>query len=619
MKKIIALSVLLLLLMSTFTAAEERTAVNKQKLRDSIFAENNVVWEASSEDPPYPNVPYKVSVTMNGEAKEATLILIGSEWTYATFDGTTWVDVYVEGSYQYEVLRENPPQVDVELDTGSAGDVGDSGSTTTSSSTSARTIERELRQGKITIEQAHQKMDALAKAEKKKIGYSEKDVQELEELDQERKTAQKEVRLLEKQQEDLQKKVNDAQTKVTELTKSSSTATDDQKEAAQDQLKQAKENLEDFDKDALADAQKELTEMNGEYDSEKGKLGDTSLRQAKRELQKVKELEDKAQSLSYKTTWYDSLKEDDVGSWFAGERLTQKNGKYVLERTELADIGGGLGIFASKLGSYQALSNLLFPEVTQSWIEAANTPWLNAWANLPSYAATHGLAVIDACSYDDAKRTEIPGSSTTFVRTPSNTYQAVASIQAERSVSSVPILCRQNSDPAAEQEWICSKGQVCVDDSFCYKDENNDGEADSDKPVEGYFYKITWGVVAPRDEKQTPFVDENRKAVRFNIQLLGDGEVWLYQRDGLADSSVIALANGEADQNIILHYSARKFTHACIRYDPAHPIKDADGDLIEDQCPEFVESAAGSIEFRDSERQELVSTKSADVTVNSDW
>ena len=87
----------------------------------------------------------------------------------------------------------------------------------------------------------------------------------------------------------------------------------------------------------------------------------------------------------------------------------------------------------------------------------------------------------------------------------------------ERSAETSPILCQKNPDQEAEEQWICDRHQVCVDDSFCYADKDDDEEADDDEPLKGYFYKITWAVSAPQDEAYTPLVDENGVAVSFNI------------------------------------------------------------------------------------------------------
>ena len=104
-----------------------------------------------------------------------------------------------------------------------------------------------------------------------------------------------------------------------------------------------------------------------------------------------------------------------------------------------------------------------------------------------------------------------------------------------------------------DDEPYCSKGQVCVND-FCYADEDDNEKPDDDIPLKGKFYKIYWGVTAPQDESHTPYIDENRKAVKFNVRLEGDGEVWLYKTKGAIERGVMELENGESDSGLIVKF-----------------------------------------------------------------
>lgn len=159
------------------------------------------------------------------------------------------------------------------------------------------------------------------------------------------------------------------------------------------------------------------------------------------------------------------------------------------------------------------------------------------------------------------------------IKTVSGTYQAVAGIQMERSATQSPILCHRNPDQEAEEQFICDQGQVCVSEGFCHSDADGDGEADSDEPALGYFYKITWGVTAPRDEAFTPFVNENGVAVSFNVwldqtpndQIDAQNNVFMYSRQGDIISP-IQLRNGAVDQDVIIHYSPNLYEEACIKW-----------------------------------------------------
>lgn len=140
-----------------------------------------------------------------------------------------------------------------------------------------------------------------------------------------------------------------------------------------------------------------------------------------------------------------------------------------------------------------------------------------------------------------------------MIKTPSGSYQSVASIQIEKSPDKSPILC-QNIDG----EQFCEEGQECIN-SLCYK------KGTKDKPLEGYFYKISWGVAAPRDEKLTPGKNENA-AVSFNVVLYGKDKsnpVYLYKR-GTDVGGPWRLENGASKKDVLIKYSNQEIYEACI-------------------------------------------------------
>ena len=218
------------------------------------------------------------------------------------------------------------------------------------------------------------------------------------------------------------------------------------------------------------------------------------------------------------------------------------------------------------------------------------------------------------------------------IKTVSGTYQAVAGIQMERSATTSPILCQRNPDQAAEEQFICDPKQVCVDEGFCHADGDEDGEADSDEPALGYFYKITWGVTAPRDEAFTPLLDENGIAVSFNVWLdkMPDGEVQtdaphgvpLYSRLGDI-TSPIKLNNGAADQDVIIHYSPNLYEEACIKWNQApSPVRgEIIGDRqVDDVCFQVDVSSIGEVNWqRAGQQAPSVTVQSGEVQRNSGW
>ena len=222
------------------------------------------------------------------------------------------------------------------------------------------------------------------------------------------------------------------------------------------------------------------------------------------------------------------------------------------------------------------------------------------------------------------------------IKTSSGTYQTVAHLEAERSPEKTPLLCeRYETNESPEVQWVCSKGQVCVDNNLCYPDADGDEEPDSENPVEGYFYKITWAAAAPADETFTPFVDENGVAVSLNIFLDGSedgkvsaGNIPLYRR-GPKTIGVLELKNGARDRNIITKYSNSQFTEACIGWDKAPSsvnIAERAGNVaagtstIGDVCNTVVESELGQVNWDHAERPtSSVTSTSSDVTLNTDW
>ncbi|MBU1973962.1 MAG: peptidoglycan-binding protein, partial [Nanoarchaeota archaeon] len=272
------------------------------------------------------------------------------------------------------------------------------------------------------------------------------------------------------------------------------------------------------------------------------------------------------------------------------------------------DLSGGVLSLAGKLGSYRSLSNLLVPGATKKWMEVADGDGLRIWSDLDAFAAS------EYCRKDEEKRSTEEGKAYAFVRTTSGTYQFVGSIQAEKSESSTLLLCTPNPDQEADDKFVCSKGLVCGEDQFCYEDKNNDLEPDNKDPVKGRFYKITWGVTAPQDEKFTPYVDENGKAVRFNLHLYGpEGDRWVFRRLGATGSSVLALENGQNDGGLIVRYLPEDYNRVCIEFNPADSVKDFGGTAISSICTNIIQSSKGKVQYEGASAPATVASGSGEV------
>ncbi|MEK6938196.1 MAG: hypothetical protein AABX04_04085, partial [Nanoarchaeota archaeon] len=245
----------------------------------------------------------------------------------------------------------------------------------------------------------------------------------------------------------------------------------------------------------------------------------------------------------------------------------------------------------SKLGKYQGISNLLFPETTTEWNKWANNEFFNTWSDIP------GRVAREVCEYDQKKRAEKPGEGVSFIHTPTGAYQFVGSIQAERSTTLVPILCEKNpkENITKEEEFICSnKQQVCVN-NLCYKGTDPEEiDLDTAQPEKAKVYKIHWGVSAPSDLAWTPFVDENGIAVRFNLGLytstggnVHEPDKWVFKKQGSTSTSVIELKNGAQDGGTIVRYLNEEYVSACVVFDPDYRVKDDEGDYVNQICANF--------------------------------
>lgn len=261
---------------------------------------------------------------------------------------------------------------------------------------------------------------------------------------------------------------------------------------------------------------------------------------------------------------------------------------------------------------YPAISKLLFGE------SAAYQNWQRKSDELFAPLLSSNWAVSSFCETATAFwKDDIPQGKA-VIRTASDTYQAVASIQMEKSEKKSPILCQKNPDEEADEQWICDSGQVCVDEQFCYADE------DDEKPLQGYFYKITWAVTAPRDEALTLYKDENGVAVSFNI-VLNSGNIPLYNRMGNLVSPIM-LENGASDKDAIIKYSPKEYNQACIVWHQAPSTFSSAAAVaygttpIGEVCFNVVTSSAGRVEWEQAGQSSAsVSENKGEISRNSNW
>jgi len=295
---------------------------------------------------------------------------------------------------------------------------------------------------------------------------------------------------------------------------------------------------------------------------------------------RLEQLREKEDQLRYQHSFIEG---STVGSILKGE-WTGDFGKYA-----------GLTRKVIDSRNYQPLSNLLIGEDNyQKWRSNADADWINQID--VSWSVTQ-----EVCKADDQKSSDKPGQNTRFVMTPSGSYQFVGSIQAEISTKQSPIICERNPAEDAEQEFICKGGLTCKDEQFCY------ASTTDSEPAKGYFYKISWGVSAPQDEKHTVNIDEDGKTIKFNLYLDQDNaengnEKYLFSRGALRSKDVLALAHGESDGGTITSYLSDKYNRVCIVFDPSyHPIDKSGGDVTR-ICASFITLDKGVVEYGNSDR-----------------
>ncbi|MBI2669301.1 hypothetical protein HYX14_05665 [Candidatus Woesearchaeota archaeon] len=260
--------------------------------------------------------------------------------------------------------------------------------------------------------------------------------------------------------------------------------------------------------------------------------------------------------------------------------------------------------------SYPALSNFLFQDFNwyQDWKRTSDESFA------PLLGSNWFPSTICESHYD------IEPEGVGMIKTVSGTYQAVASIQIERSEKPSPTLCEQNPDEEAEEPSICARQLQCREDQFCYK-----GGAET--PEQAYFYKVTWGVTAPRDETLTPLIDENGVAVSFNVLLYpedGSSSIPIYNYQG-DTAGPIQLKNGEGDRDLIIQYSPKEYSKACIKWNQApntQPTFGFGSDPIPDVCFDTDISSVGQVNWKNAGKPGSggsVRVSSGQVGRNTDW
>lgn len=264
-------------------------------------------------------------------------------------------------------------------------------------------------------------------------------------------------------------------------------------------------------------------------------------------------------------------KQTDDFTHFEGTGWNVALGKTKVQQT--------IGRVLSYRPGWEGLSLWWLPDETKKWRKWSSEQFDKAL--LAEYVVPQ-----EVCEYNEKHQVKKPGETAVFQEVAPGIVQMVCAATAEKSPAAGPILC--------SKDVPCVLGN-CEDDGLCH-------DANTDKILEGFFYKISWGVQAPRDEAFTPYIDENGYAIKFNVKVYGDGERWLYHEKGatFGTDSTLQLKNGATDRDTIATYSPRNYNKICLIF--GAPAKDLKGEEVRECCADIIGSTVGQIQWQQAGR-----------------
>lgn len=233
----------------------------------------------------------------------------------------------------------------------------------------------------------------------------------------------------------------------------------------------------------------------------------------------------------------------------------------------------GVGEFLQVHGGLEGVSSYLFSDETNRDFQRF------ARDTFDDIMLADYIVPAAVCDYDELHKIERDGESTIMLEVSPGVVQTSASISAERSPQPGPILC--------SEELPCRTDEECSEDGFC--------EKDGERLEDGYFYRISWAVTAPTDESFTPYLDENGVAIKFNVRIEGDRNMFLYEVGGAGNEFTLQLANGQSDRDTIIGYSPRSYSRVCLIF--GEGPKDLAGNVVREACATIAESALGQVQW----------------------
>ena len=176
-------------------------------------------------------------------------------------------------------------------------------------------------------------------------------------------------------------------------------------------------------------------------------------------------------------------------------------------------------------------------------------------------------------------------------------FQFIGTAQAEVA-GSVPMLCDANKE--------CKAGTCRRRDNACV-DSN-------DKVILEHFYKITYGVRAPTDERFTPYYDEDG-VISFNIVVQGKARTASLFTQFVNLESGENAANKAPKPSPILHYSPNIYDEVCLVFGKK-PV-DRKGKDVRNICNPIVQATGSFENFRRS--SDAPSAFGSEPLFNTDW
>jgi hypothetical protein len=194
---------------------------------------------------------------------------------------------------------------------------------------------------------------------------------------------------------------------------------------------------------------------------------------------------------------------------------------------------------------------------------------------------------------------DVIGDSVLVLENTGGTFQFLGRIEGERS-GLVPVICNATGE--------CQTGSCRTFDNACVNNKNTADPSD-DTILKQFFYKITYGVTAPSDQKLTPNVDEE-SAISFNILLTGKAE------SKSIFSDFIHLENGQPKRDVIVKYSSIEYDKLCLIF--GKKAVDRHGKKIDQICNTMQLSEKSFVNFQNN-AETAASASSREPTLTTDW